>query len=265
MTTEAYPTLPIEPVPGAAAEPPRRRRLRWLWWLIGIVVVLAILVVVADVAIRAYAQGEAERQIESQLPAAVDGDVTVQIGGFSFLAQLAAGSFDEVTLDAPELSVQGVPLAAHVVATGVPTDLNKPIGDVQAVLSLDQAAVNSFVTLPGDAELALGDGEVSYEGAIDIFGLSIGYQATGQVTASGTDVTIQPTDAALTQGESVFDVSDLLAGLTRDPITLCVAQYLPQGARIDSLDLTPGEVTATLSAEDFVLSDDSLQNLGSCD
>jgi hypothetical protein len=245
---------------------PQRRSLRWLWWLIGIVVVLAVLVVVADIGLRAYAEGQAESEIESQLPDTVQGDVDVQIGGFSFLGQLISGSFGEVQLDAPALTVNGVPISAHVVARGVPTDLSQPVGDIEAAVSMDQDAVNDIVELPGDATLALDDGGVSYEGSVAFFGVEIGYRVTGEVTASGTDVVIQPKNATLTQGSNLvdLDLGPILGSLTKDPITVCVAQYLPQGAEVDSLEITAERATAHLTARDFVLSDDSLQNLGTC-
>lgn len=250
------------------ADAPPRRRHRWVWWLVGAVVLVVVLLVVADIAFRAYAQSEASSQIEEQLPENVEGDVDVSIAGFSFLAQVAAGTLDEVTLDAPALTVSGVPIAAHVVATGVPTDLSKPVGDIRAAVSLDQTAVDAVVTLPGDAELVLGDGDVSYEGTVELLGLTVGYRVTGVVTASGTDVTIQPQGAELTQGNSSFDLGGVLDGVLdaagSEPLTLCVAEYLPEGVSVDSLDVADGGATATLSAEDFVVDEQSLRTLGSC-
>ncbi|WP_382305282.1 DUF2993 domain-containing protein [Herbiconiux sp. UC225_62] len=259
MSTEFH-VAPTEPAA------PRRHSLRWLWWLIGIVVVLAVLVVVADIGFRAYAEGQAESEIESQLPDSVQGDVDVQIGGFSFLGQLLAGSFGEVQLDAPALTVNGVPISAHVVARDVPSDLTQPVGDIEAAVSMDQDAVNGIVELPGDATLVLGREGVSYEGSVTVFGIELGYRVTGEVTASGTDVVIQPQKATLTQGSNDVDVDlgSILGGLTKDPITVCVAQYLPQSAEVDSLEITDGRATAHLTARDFVLSDDSLKNLGTC-
>ncbi|WP_440711030.1 LmeA family phospholipid-binding protein [Herbiconiux sp. YIM B11900] len=266
MTAE-YPTVPLPDAPlGAptASEAPPKRRTRWVWWLIGVVVLLAVLVVVADIGFRAYAQGQAEAEIQKQLPEAVDGDVDVEIGGFSFLAQLAAGIFDEVKVDAPSLTVDGVPVEAHVVATGVPTDFAKPVGDIQATLTLDQAAVNDVVQLPDGATLELGDGDVSYDGEASVFGLPIGFRVTGAVQAGGDTVTIEPTGIAVTQGSTSLDLSKLLPGVAKSPITVCVAQYLPQGASVDTLTVTPGTVTAELSAQQFVLGEESLRTLGTC-
>lgn len=255
MTTE---TLPAESAPA------RRRHRRWPWVLLAVLVLLAVALVVADIAFRAYAQNEAASQIEQQLPENVEGDVDVSIAGFSFLAQVAAGRLGEVTLDAPALTVSGIPIAAHVVATGVPTDLTKPVEDILATVSLDQSAVDAVVTLPGDATLALGDGDVSYEGSVDVLGLSVGYRVTGEVSASGTDVVITPENAELTQGGNSLDLGGLLQGVAGEPITVCVASYLPQGVAVESLDVAGGGATARLSAQDFVVDDESLRTLGTC-
>ncbi|MBF4573810.1 DUF2993 domain-containing protein [Herbiconiux sp. VKM Ac-1786] len=255
MTTET---------PPAESAPARRRHRRWPWVLLAVLVLLAVALVVADIAFRAYAQNEAASQIERQLPENVEGDVDVSIAGFSFLAQVAAGRLGEVTLDAPALTVSGIPIAAHVVATGVPTDLTQPVEDISATVSLEQSAVDAVVTLPGDAQLALGDGDVSYEGSVDVLGLSVGYRVTGQVSASGTDVVITPQNAELTQGGNSLDLGGLLQGVAGDPITVCVASYLPQGVAVDSLDVAGGGATATLSARDFVVDDESLRTLGTC-
>jgi Tfp pilus assembly major pilin PilA len=258
MTTEHHVTPPSPAV--------KRRSSRWVWWLIGIVVVLAVILVVADIAVRSYAENRAAAEISDQLPASVEGDVDVTIGGFSFLSQLVAGRFDQVQLDAPGLTVDGVPVEAHVTAKGVPTDLAQPVDDIQAALTLDQAAVDAVVTLPGDAELVLGDAGVSYEGSIDLFGVQLGYRVLGEVSASGTDVVIVPRSASLTQGSNDVDIDlgSLLGGVTKDPITVCVAHYLPQGATIESLDVRAGSATVYVTANDFVLSEDSLRDLGTC-
>ena len=270
MSSDQQPTAVI-PDPAQPAPPerkPRRRGLRVALVLIGILVLLVVAAVIADIALRSYAESETESQISEQLPEAVEGDVDVTIGGFSFLAQVITGTIGEVQLDAPQLTVNGVPLEAHATARDVPTDLTKPIGDIQAAISIDQAAVNEIVDIPGDATLELGDGDVSYLGTISLFGLKLGYQVTGTVaaTAGGDEVEIDPQSASLTQGAADVDIDlkELLGSLADDPITVCVAQYLPEGATVDSLDVVPGGATAHLSAKDFVLDEDSLNTLGSC-
>ncbi|MDO9395882.1 MAG: DUF2993 domain-containing protein [Herbiconiux sp.] len=264
MTTEPLPPLPATD-PAASAVSPRRRR-RWPWVLLGALVILVVAVVIADNGFRGYAQSAAETQIEAQLPENVEGDVTVRIGGFSFLAQLVTGSFDEVQLDAPALSVDGVPLEAHATAQGVPTDLTKPVESIRASASIDQDAVNDIIDIPGDSALVLGTGDVSYEGTLSLFGFSLGYTVTGAVTAEGDSVQIAPTGVTLAQGAGNLDIDldQVLGSLADDPISVCVAQYLPEGTEVESLDITPGRATATLTARDFVVDEQSLRTFGTC-
>ena len=249
-----------------ASEPPKKRSLRWLWWLIGIALVLGVAIVIADFAARAYAEDRAAAEISSSLPDSVQGDIDVSIGGTSFLAQIVTGRIGEVTLDAPQLTVSGVPVAAHVVADGVPTDLSQPIDQVRATLTLDQDAVDKVISIPGGSSLMLGDGQVSYDGSLSLLGLSVGYQVTGEVTASGTDVMIQPGAATLDQGAGSLnlDLGQLLGGVTKDPITICVANYLPQGAQIQSLTVREGQATVDLTARDFVANEQSFTTMGTC-
>jgi len=255
------------PYPVATApEPPKKRSLRWLWVLIGIVVVLVVAFVIADIATRAYAESRASAEIAASLPENVQGDIDVSIGGASFLAQVATGRIGEVTLDAPDLTVSGVPVSAHVVADGVPTDLSQPIDQVHASLTLDQAAVDKVISIPGGSGIVLGDGQVSYDGSLSILGFTVGYHVTGQVTASGTDVMIQPGDATLDQGAGSLnlDLDQLLGGVTNKPITVCVANYLPQGAQIESLAVTEGQATVNLVARGFVADEQSFRTMGTC-
>lgn len=60
------------------------------------------------------------------------GNVDVRIGG-AVILQYLTGSFERVELDAPKLTVDGVPASARVVASGVSTDLAKPVRNVTAV------------------------------------------------------------------------------------------------------------------------------------
>jgi hypothetical protein len=257
-------TQPMTTQSMTTASAPRRRRLTWLWWVVGIVVVLGVLLVVADFVTRAYAEGRVSDEIESRLPAGVEGEVDVTIGGGSFLAQLASGRIDQVDLDAPSLVANGVPFSAHVTATGVPTDLSKPIEHATGTFSLDQAAVDTVVSLPEGASLVLGDGTVSFDQTGEFLGIQLGYTVTGTVTAEGAGVRIQPTGAELTQGSNALDVSGLLDRLVGSAITVCTAQYLPDGVSLDSLDVTPSQATVVATLDDFVLDDSTLSTLGTC-
>jgi hypothetical protein len=245
-------------------QPRRRRRVSGFVIAAAVVVLLVVVVVIADIALRAYAENRARAEITSSLPDTIDGDVDVTIGGFSFLQQYLSGTFDEVTLDAPALSVDGVPVAAHVDLTGVPTDFAKPVGGVTAELSLSEDAVNSLIEVPGSATLTLENQAVGYDGSISFLGLSLGYLVTAGVSVTADEVVLSPQTAKLTAGSSVVDASDALNAVLSDSIPLCVANYLPQGVELTSLAVVPGSATVTLGASDFTLDEASLRSVGTC-
>lgn len=245
-------------------QPRQRRRVGGFVIAVAVVVVLVVVVVIADIALRAYAEDRATSEITSSLPDTIVGDVHVTIGGFSFLQQYLSGTFDHVTLDAPALSVDGVPVAAHADLTGVPTDFAKPVDTLTAELSLSEDAVNSVIEVPGAATLTLENQAVGYDGSVSFLGLSLGYVVTAGVSVTADSVVLSPQTAKLTAGSSVVDASDALNAVLGDSIPLCVANYLPQGVELETLAVVPGSATVTLGASDFTLDEASLRAVGTC-
>lgn len=251
-----------------SAEPARKRPGRRLVVtvvsLVIAVVVIGVGLVVADIVARNLAAKAAESQISAKLPADVTGDFTVDIGGFSFLWQAVTGSMDSVTITSDNLTAKGVPVDATVVAEGVPTDFAKPIGKLTATFTLTEAAVNSFIELPGSSALTLGDGVVGYTGAFDLFGLPIGYSATATVVPSGPDVIVTPADVTVSAGTVSIDVGDSIAAVRNASIPICVAKYIPRDFTITGLTVTPGHAVATATATNLVASGSAIRTLGEC-
>ncbi|TFD05613.1 MULTISPECIES: DUF2993 domain-containing protein [unclassified Cryobacterium] len=238
-----------------------------------IVGVLAVLLVVAyflvDGGLRAFAQDTAEKEITKSMPASVTGDVTVTIGGTSVIAQFIAGSFDQVELTAPSLTVDGVPASVHVVARDVSTNTAKAIGSLTATLDVDQAALNQLVqasgTAPADAVMALGAGVVTYTGTVKLFEFNVGYSATATATAAGDTVNIAPTEATVTSGVGDIDATPLVnLILQQAPISVCVAGYLPEGVELNGVDISPERARVTLESSTLMLTRQSLTTLGTC-
>ena len=253
------------PSPSSVASAPPRRRRRWPFVVIGAVVLVAIILVVADFSVRAYAEAQVSKAVVENLPAGVAGEVDVNIGGGPFLLQYATGTFSEVTLTSKNLQVNGVSADVQVVAHDVSTDSSKPVPRASATVTLDQNAVNSFLSIPGSNEITLNDGTIGYSGQLQVFGLTLGYDATATATPQGPDVLLTPTGAQLSAGSAKFDVSSALKVVVSKPISICVAQYLPAGVQITSITPTSGSVTVTADATNITLSEDALQTTGSCD
>ncbi|WP_223695040.1 LmeA family phospholipid-binding protein [Leifsonia poae] len=259
------PTPPTETV---SSLPPRTRRrwLRILLWIVIPVLVLIVLFAIADGIVRSYAEGRVASEIEKSLPSDVSGDVSVHIGGLSVIQQYLGGSFERVELDAPELTVQGAPLGASIVATGVPADFSKPVSRIDGTLRISPSSLNKLVTVPGvTGDLSFGTGVLKYDGTADLLGLPIGYQVSVAPEAAETTVLLKPVDAKITTGSGAIDLSTLVAALTdRGPLPVCVAQYLPKGVGVNTIDIAPAEAAVHLDAKDFVLDEATLRSKGSC-
>ncbi|MET4159651.1 DUF2993 domain-containing protein [Agromyces sp. PvR057] len=253
------------PVDQAPADPDRRRtRRRWL--IAGaIVLVVAALLVVADLLTRSAIEQGIAAEAESSLPENVDGDVDVQVGGFSVLAQLLTGSLAQITADAPQLTVDGNPIAVHLVAHGVPVSQGGTIDFVEGEVTADAASLNALVDVPGvDGEIVFGDGTVGYKGQFEVLGLPIHYSVTAEAEAAGTSVVLTPVGVELGTGERKLAL-DNMPNLLRTPLDVCVAKYLPEGAQVDGIELTPGEATVSFQASDLAFSEEALQVLGTCE
>lgn len=238
-----------------------------------IVGVLAVLLVVAyfliDGGLRAFAEDRAETQISDRMPASVTGDVTVEIGGTSVIAQFIAGSFDQVELTAPSLSVDGVPASVHVIARDVSTNTAKAIGSVTAAVDFDEDALNALVrasgNAPDDAVMTLGDGTVDYTGSVSLFQFDLGYSATATVSAAKDTLNFTPTEATITSGVGNIDATPLVKLILQEaPFAVCVASYLPRGVELDTVEISPKKAHLTLESSTLRLTAESLTTLGSC-
>lgn len=255
--------------PGGGTRVSRNPRRGWAiaaWIVGGLVVLLGVAFVLVDNGLRAGAEAVAQTAISEQLPANVTGHVDVTIGGPSVIWQYLTGSFDRVELDAPKLIVDGVPVAVHLVARGVPTDLTAPVRHVSAVVSMDQTALNAILQVPGAAsELTLGDGSLGYDAEQSILGFPISYHLTAKPKAAGTTVLLTPIAATITAGPVGVDATWLVnAILGEKPLPVCVAENLPKGVEVTRISVTPAAATVTFAAANLTLSQATLTTKGSC-
>lgn len=223
---------------------------------------------IVDSGVRAFAEDQVEREISDALPAAVTGEITVSIGGASVITQYLAGSFDRVELTAPELVAAGVPASVHLVATGVPAKTGRPIEHVETTLDFTPAALTTLAqaggSVPG-AELVFGDNAVSFAGTITLLDIPISYLATATPTVVGNSLVFTPTNAEVTTEVGSLDVSEIVATIMgQQPITICVAQFLPDGLDLTDVNMTTERARITLESSTLMLTKQSLTTLGSC-
>lgn len=249
------------------AAPRRRGRAATVWiTVIAVVAALAALVVVIDVVVRDIAESRFAEEIESNLPAGVEGDVEVTIGGFSVIAQYLSGTMQHVELSAPEVTVQGIPIAVQVVGEGVPVDLATPVDRMSATIEADADAVNRLIDVQGiEGDLAFGDGTVGYSDSVRLLGFPIDFTVTARPTAAGDTVLLEPVGVDVDAGAGPIDVSGLTEQLLGgDPIPVCVAEHLPAGVEVQQIVVEPAGATVALEASGLRLDEASLATTGTC-
>lgn len=236
---------------------------------LSVVVGLAVLVglfFIVDGIIRGVAEKRVAEEIVAQLPEGVTATPEVSIGGTSVIAQYLSGTFEDITIQASDAVLDGVPVDVTLNATGFPVDTTQPVAGVTGTAVLSADALTGLIarTAPNSA-VELGDGEVSYAASATFLGFTVGYRVTGELEAAGDSVLVNPTGAEVTAGGGNFDLSKLLdAIIGSDPVSVCTAQYLPVGVDIDDISVTPEAATVQLVASDIVLNETTLQTLGSC-
>jgi hypothetical protein len=223
---------------------------------------------IVDSVLRDYAQNRVREEIANNVPAGVTGDVAVSIGGFSIIAQYLSGNFDRVDLKAPALRAGGAQASVHLVATDVPVDTTKAVGDLRGSIEIDQKSLNALLSsagIQGNPTVTLGRGDLSYTGTLAVLGFQVGFTATAQPEAAGDSVVLTPTNAQITTGTGSLNVNGLVKRvLGQEPVRVCVAQYLPAGVQLTGVDVTPQRARVTLHAPDLRLTKEGLSTLGSC-
>ncbi len=256
------------PAPASPDDPRRGGSGAGRAWIVlpAVLAVVAALLVVADLVTRAIAEARVAEQLEASLPEGVEGEIDVSIGGFSVIAQYVTGSMDEVRLRAPELLVAGAPVDVAVELRDVPPSLDGPVGRIDASVRADASAVDALVRLAGvEGGVTLGDGDVAYERSIEVVGVPLRVVVTATPVAAGDTVVLESVAAELAAGDTSVDVSSLVDRVLGDgPVEICVAEYLPEGARLGAIAIAPDGVRVDLDAERLPLDERSLATMGGC-
>ncbi|MFC4243006.1 DUF2993 domain-containing protein [Gryllotalpicola reticulitermitis] len=244
------------------------RRLAWTGLIIVAVVALAF---GADAALRTYAEKRMESEIRQALPAGVTAPgLTVNVRGFSFLAQYLAGRFEEVDVDAPNITTARGSVQASLVAGDVHIDRSfrvpPVLGTVQGTLHVSEESVNSLVSLPDPtAAIQLSDKTVSYSATTQVLGLPITYSAAVRPVADGALIRLYPQSVNVTSGPVHFDVKSLLGDIFNGkPINVCIAPYIPQGLKVDDIAVAKSKATIDFHANDFSLDPKTFQTHSAC-
>src|SRR5947209_7256115 len=95
--------------------------------LLILLLILAALFVIADFGLRAVAEAQTAKALQSSLKLSTK--PSVSLGGFPFLAHLASGSFPSVTLDGKRFEADRVPIeSAHITLNDVRLSTSQLLG-----------------------------------------------------------------------------------------------------------------------------------------
>lgn len=237
------------------ASPRRRRRRRG--WLIALLV-LAILLVAADRLGNAVAENQAAKTLQTSQHLA--DAPSVDIGGFPFLTQLAAGTFGEVTITATGVPIGNADRTLRVAAVTVHlhnVHIARDLSSVRAETATADAVVN-YADLSRTLGVQMGFGGASADGvgrveataSTTVAGRQVSGTVSAEVRASNTEGLSFVDQQVAVDGLSVPGaVTATLAGVFGAPIPL---SHLPFGVNVLRVAADESGVTIRLSGRNLV-------------
>lgn len=247
-----------------------RRRARGII-AIGALVVLVVAAVLLDSVARGYAANLIQTKVRSSLALPASTPVSVTVGGFSVLAQLATGSLERVDVTVDALPVGDLTGNATLTATGIPIDQSKPIDGVRLAFTIDQAQVRKLLAGYGSvpiSSLSLGAGVVKVGTSFSVLGVSLPISMSLAPSADKGQLVLTPTD--VTVGGKVLTPADIrssfgsVAASVLAPQKICVAKYLPKALRLDAVAVAGTGVQLSVTGSSLLLNDTLLTTKGTC-
>jgi hypothetical protein len=254
----------------------RRRGGSWVTLLATLIVLGAVLVVADRVAATA-----ADREVRARLVAELDrrdigyGGLGVDIGGFPFLAEVAQGRYETVTINMSDVALPAGQLTAGRVATANLPELDVIAHDVTANAGdlirgtakvnagrVEGTAVVSFETLQSlvdfsayhlsDVKFGESDGALAASGTVSAPGLTVPVSAVAdiKVVNGAFSVSLIKVDAASVSAPPA--VKDYLAGLVQRTVQARLPA-LPFGLTLDQVTVRPDGLQIAATGHDVPL------------
>ena len=209
------------------------RMKRW-WWVVGGVVALVLVLVVVDRVTVRIAEGTAVRSMEQGDVELTDANLDIL--GFPFLTQVAAGELGHVTGSAATATFGGYTV----------TDLRLDARDV--------GTSDPYVVQSGTATGLLAPSSLDADllvASMEVLGVPLSAKLTPRVDGNTIAVDV----SALTLGPATVTVSDLPPSIARLVTNLTVPLDLPEGVTLTSVGVTDGAIRVELAGKDVALAD----------
>jgi len=256
--------------------PVRRRRRRWPIVLVVVVIVLVALLVVADFVARAYAEKTIADQAHTALDVPASTAIEVRIGAGSVLLQLARAQFDEVRIASSGLVVGTLRGDADLLVRGLRVGDPAGLDTARLTFSTDEKGLSSLISglskgqdLPvAISGVTIAKGSVRLATEVPVFGAKIPAAIAVAPGATDGQVTLTPTSfsisgATFTPADVAKNLGSLGAELA-ETRTICVANQLPKGFRLDSLRVRGTELVLGVTAKSVVLGSELFHSTGTC-
>jgi hypothetical protein len=242
--------------------------------LLVVLVLLIGLVVVADRVGASTAEDRLADQAQAEMKKAgvtSEGRPDVTIGGFPFLTQVLAGSYDKITISVQRPRSNNVQLDhMTLVATDVKaaaSDLLKGQGPVTAgrltgSATMSWETVKSLIELsglpvpfdPSKLQVKVVDNKVELRLPVTLGGFSTTLRASGQVSVEGGKVQLRLTDVA-TEGTELPPAAKALLQQYRSRLTATIrTPQMPYKLVIKNVSTSNAGVDVTATADNIVLS-----------
>lgn len=224
---------------------------------IGILVVIVLLasgLTLADRVAERVASALIAQQLTQHLH--LSPSAKVDIRGFPFLTQVAAGDYQEVDISIPTLTALGVTFS-HLAATAKDVHLKTFMASAADIRSTSAGTIHlsglvPLASLPLPPGLTATDSgsRLRVSGETSVFGIPISVSATEAVLLRGLTVTFRPTNMRARAGGQSFDVP---ASLARRLTLVVDLSGLPFHVRVTRLAVAPAGLELAGQAQNVSL------------
>lgn len=255
------------------AREPRRRRNPWPW-IIVLVIVFGLVIgaaVGAEAIARGVVQGGIRTLVASQVQLPPGEQAQVEVEGL-VLPQLIAGTLNDVTVSADDVTLGPITGDVEVTATGVPIRADAPATGGTATVHLDQTQLAELLSridgFPA-ATVGIAAPNVTASTDVNLFGASIPVGVALTPGASEGSLTLTPASFQVAGTEASADALRSQFGGLADAVlrdwSICIAGDLPAALTLTSVAVdASNEVVATFDVNGNVVTDRALLQNGTC-
>jgi hypothetical protein len=198
--------------------------------------------------------------------------VSVEIAGFSVIAQVLSGSLDQVDVGVDDVTLGDFTGGVALRAEGIPIDLSKPVDRVQIEFTVTEKSIEKIADVLSAATIdsvKLVEPEIQFASEFSIFGFSIDVGVGIEPYAEDGEIGFTPTSVSLNGVRTTAaDLSKQFGSLASSLLqtrSICVARWLPVALTVDDVAVRDDELVITIGADKAIVNDASLRTLGTCD